>query len=198
MHKAQPSVLTFIMNKLALFAPFTLLLWGLQHHPHLWRLRVRTACRVPFTHSFVQPSIRRFCKVFEKNFVSFLVDLLDHSKVFHSSPRPFYAPFFSILLLMVSFWWICRYGGYNGKLAYHISLSQRPDPKEKQVINLDQDVQVCGYFWWMVYELLLYAPSLLFLSFWIRGYLFFLLFDMPEHVAYLFWVCIFYSFFLTC
>ena len=32
-------------------------------------------------------------------------------------------------------------------------LSQRPDPMEKQVINLDQDVQVCGYFWWMVYEL---------------------------------------------
>ena len=24
-------------------------------------------------------------------------------------------------------------------------LSQRPDPKEKQVISLDQDVQVCGY-----------------------------------------------------
>ena len=70
-------------------------------------------------------------------------------------------------------------------------LSQRPDPKEKQVINLDQDVQVCGYFWWMVYELLLYAPSLLFLSFWIRGYLFF--FDMPKHVAYLLWVCIFFD-----
>ena len=24
--------------------------------------------------------------------------------------------------------------------------SQRPDPKEKQVINLDQNVQVCEYF----------------------------------------------------
>jgi len=69
---------------------------------------------------------------------------------------------FSILLLMASFWWICRYGGYDGNLASHILLSQRPDPKEKQVINLDQDVQVCGYFWWMVYELLLYAPSLSF------------------------------------
>ena len=76
-------------------------------------------------------------------------DLSDRSNVFHSSPRPFYVPFFSILLLMALF------GGSvgmedNGKLASHILLSQRPDPKEKQVINLDQDVQVCGYFWWMV------------------------------------------------
>ena len=29
-------------------------------------------------------------------------------------------------------------------LLLHILLSQRSDPKEKQVINLDQDVQVCG------------------------------------------------------
>ena len=93
--------------------------------------------------------------------------------------------------------WSCRYGGFECILASHILLSQRPDPREKQVINLDQDVQVCGYFWWMVYELLLYAPSLLFLSFWIRGYLFlsFFFFDMPKHVAYLLWVCIFYSLF---
>ena len=61
---------------------------------------------------------------------------------------------FSTLLLMASFWWICRYGAYDGNLASHILLSQRPDPKEKQVINLDQDVQVCENFWWMVYELL--------------------------------------------
>ena len=44
-------------------------------------------------------------------------------------------------------------------MASHISLSQRPDPKEKQVISLDQDVQVCGYFWWMVDETLLYEFS---------------------------------------
>ena len=50
-----------------------------------------------------------------------------------------------------SFWWICRYGGNDGD-ASHILLSQRPDPKEKQVINLDQDVQVCGYFWWLMDE----------------------------------------------
>ena len=59
-----------------------------------------------------------------------------------------------------SFWWICRYGGYNGKLASHISLSQRPDPKEKQVISLDQDVQVSGYFWTVVDETPLYEFSL--------------------------------------
>ena len=49
-------------------------------------------------------------------------------------------------------------------------LSQRPDPKEKQVINLDQDVQVCGYFWWMVYELLcMHHLSLFFLFFLDQG-----------------------------
>ena len=58
---------------------------------------------------------------------------------------------------MASFWWICR---YDGELASHILLSQRPDPKEKQVISLDQDVQVCGYFWWMVDETPLYDFSL--------------------------------------
>jgi hypothetical protein len=45
--------------------------------------------------------------------------------------------------------WSCRYGEFEGILASHILLSQKPDPKEKQVINLDQDVHVCGYFWWM-------------------------------------------------
>ena len=44
--------------------------------------------------------------------------------------------------------------GFEGTPASHILLSQRPDPKEKQVINLDQDVQVCEYFRWMVYQLL--------------------------------------------
>ena len=120
---------------------------------------------------------------------------------------------FSILLLMASFLWICRYGGCNGKLATHISLSQRLDPKEKQVISLDQDVQVCGYFWWMMDGTPLYELSLpckifgmgyifLFLThlvgvwhtfFGYASFLFF--FDMPcGHVAYLLWVCIFYFF----
>ena len=95
-----------------------------------------------------------FLYFLKRIFVSFSGDLSDCAKVFHSSPRPFCVPFFSILLLIVSFWWICRYGGYDGKHASHILLSQRLDPNEKQVIDLDQDVQVCGYFWWMMEELL--------------------------------------------
>ena len=67
---------------------------------------------------------------------------------------------FSTLLLMASFWWICWYGGYDGNLASHISLNKKPDPKEKQVTSLDQDVQVCGYFWWMIDETPLYEFSL--------------------------------------
>ena len=124
--------------------------------------------------------------------------------------------FFFILLLMASFWWICRYGGYDGELASHILLSQRPDPKEEQVISLDQDVQVCGYFWWMVEGTPLYEFSLP-CNIFGMGYIFFFsffytpcgcvahllwvcifslfFFDMPcGHVAYLLWVCIFYFF----
>ena len=109
---------------------------------------------------------------------------------------------FSILLLMASFWWICRYGGYNGKLASHISLSQRPDPKEKQVISLDQDVQVCGYFWWMVDETPLYDFSLP-CNIFGMGYICFspFFFDTPcGCVAHLLWVCIFslFLFFKAC
>ena len=100
---------------------------------------------------------------------------------------------FSIPLLMASFWWICRYGGYDGNLASHILLSQRPDPKEKQVISLDQDVQVSGYFWSVVDETPLYEFSLP-CNIFSMGYIFFfsLFFDTPcGHVAYLLWVCIF-------
>ena len=108
------------------------------------------ACRVPLTTPLFNRQSGGFYKVFEKKYCSSSGDLSDRSNVFHSSPRPFCVPFFSILLLMASFWWICRYGGYDGKPASHILLSQRLDPKEKQVTNLDQAVQVCGYFWWMV------------------------------------------------
>ena len=94
-----------------------------------------------------------------------------------------------------------RYGGYNGKLASHISLSQRPDPKENHVISLDQDVQVCGYFWWMVDETPLYEFSFPCNVFGM-GYIFLSLslslslFDTPcGCVAYLLWVCIFSLFF---
>ena len=53
------------------------------------------------------------------------------------------------------------------------NMSQRPDPNEKQVINLDQDMQVCGYFWWMVEELLCMI-SLSPIFFFDMGYIFFL------------------------
>ena len=107
------------------------------------------ACRVPLTTPLFNRQSGGFIKLLKRNFVSPSGDLSDRSNVFHSSPRPFHASFFSILLLMASFWWICR---YDGELASHILLSQRLDPKEKQVISLDQDVEVCGYFWWMMDE----------------------------------------------
>src|SRR6185437_221691 len=69
MPKAQLSVLTFILNKLALFAPFTLLMWGLEHHPHLWRLRVRTACRVPLTTPLFNHQSGGFIKFLKRNIV---------------------------------------------------------------------------------------------------------------------------------
>ena len=167
-----------------------------------------------FLSSTVNPEI---CKVFFQNkFIKFLGWSLGTLSVYDSSPRLFTVPFFLILSLMVSFWWICRYGGYDGKPASYILLSQRPDPKAKQVINLDQDVQVCGYFWWMMEETPLYDFSLpcIFLVwaifspfFWhalgacglpsLGTYLFSFLFffDMPwGHVAYLLWVCMFYFF----
>ena len=98
--------------------------------------------------------------------------------MFHSSPR-LLCTFPIHLTPNGIFLWSCRYGGYEGKLASHILLSQKPDPKEKQVINLDQDVQVSGYFsfWWMVDELICMIPlspffSLFFLD---MGYVFLLL-----------------------
>ena len=122
-------------------------------------------------------------------------------------------PFFLVLFLMALFLWSCRYRGAEGIHASHILLSQRTDSKEKQVINLDQDVQVSGYVWWMVYELFFMSPiffrdmglSLFFffiLFFWhalwacgipsLGMHLLFSSFDMPKHVAYLVWICIFY------
>jgi hypothetical protein len=79
------------------------------------------------------------------------------------------------------------YGELEGTLVSHILLSQKPDPKEKQVINLDQDVHVCGYFWWMVYELLFHGPSLSLISFsWIWAtfvFLSFSFFFLDLHVS---------------
>ena len=64
--------------------------------------------------------------------------------------------------------------------------------KEKQVISLDQDVQVCGYFWWMMDGTPLYELSLP-CNIFGMGYIFSLFFDTPcRCVAYLLWVCIFF------
>jgi hypothetical protein len=70
-------------------------------------------------------------------------------------------------------WWSCRYGEFEGTLVSHILLRQKTDPKEKKVINLDQDVYVYGYFWWMVYELL-FMDHLSFILFLGYGLSFFL------------------------
>jgi hypothetical protein len=56
------------------------------------------------------------------------------------------------------------YGEFEGLLVAHILLSQKPDQKKRQVINLDEDVHVCGYFWWMMYKLL-FMDHLPFISF---------------------------------
>ena len=50
--------------------------------------------------------------------------------------------FFLTLSLMALFCGVIGMEDFEGILASHILLSRRPDPKEKQVINLDQDVQV--------------------------------------------------------
>jgi hypothetical protein len=56
----------------------------------------------------------------------------------------FYCAFLSHPTSNCLIWWSCRDGEFEGILASHILLSQKPDPKEKKVINLDQDVHVCG------------------------------------------------------
>ena len=88
----------------------------------------------------------------------------------YSSPRPIFVPFIFILLLRLLFGGAV---GMEGKKA-NMLLSQKPDPNEKQVINLDQDVQVCGYmyFWWRMEELLCMNHLVSFSFYLDRGYLF--------------------------
>jgi ribulose kinase len=62
---------------------------------------------------------------------------------------------------------------FKGILVSHMLLIPRPDPKEKQVINLDQDVHVYGYFWDGV-RTPFYEPSLSFSFFFGHGLSFFL------------------------
>ena len=58
--------------------------------------------------------------------------------------------------------------GWRGRiLILHILQSQKPDPIEKQVIQSDQDVYVCGIFWMELAPL----STWLYLLFWVMGYL---------------------------
>jgi hypothetical protein len=59
----------------------------------------------------------------------------------------FYIAFLSHPAQTGLFWSSCRYGEFEGTFVSHILLSQKLDPKEKQVIKHDQGVHVCGYLW---------------------------------------------------
>ena len=61
------------------------------------------ACRVQLTTPLFNRQSGGFIKFLKRNFVSSSGDLSDRSNVFHSLPRPFYVPLFSILLLMALF-----------------------------------------------------------------------------------------------
>ena len=69
--------------------------------------------------------------------------------------------------------------------------------EQKQVIQPDQEVQVCGIFLVESELLCMIHLSPLFIYFFGHGLPFLsCFFDMPcGHVAYLLWVCIFYTFF---
>jgi len=51
----------------------------------------------------------------------------------------------------------------NVCFAYFVKSKSRS--KKKQVIHLDQDVRVCGYFWWMMDEAPCHEPSISFFVF---------------------------------
>ena len=125
---------------------------------------------------------------------------------------------------MASLWWICRYGGYDGEPTSHISLSQRPDPKEETshkpwsrcasvwIFLVDGGwnsfiwiLSLINFFWYGLYFLFLLCFSFSFFfwhALWVCGipslgmHLFSLcFFYMPcGHVSYLLRVCIFYFF----
>ena len=83
--------------------------------------------------------------------------------MYDSLPRLFILPFF-LILPRIAFVFVELVGKerFEGILPPHILLSQRPDPMEKQVISLDQDVHVCEYFWWMVDEFIFMNQTLLY------------------------------------
>ena len=87
-----------------LFLPLTLLLWSLYLHLIFggWESE-RYHTVLIFLFLLVQPSIRRFCKVFQKKFIKFLGWSLGSLNVYNSSPRLFIMPFFLNLSLMAIF-----------------------------------------------------------------------------------------------
>ena len=167
-------LLTVILNKLALLLTSYLTPVELIASSHLWRLRVRMVSQsAHISFSLAQPSIRRFCKVFFSKEIYKVPQMISRiAQCVQFLTKSFYYAFLPQPISNGYFLCSCRYGGFEGIPASHILLSQKPDPKEKQVINLDQDVQVCGYFWWMVYGLLCMNHLSLFLFFFWMGAIF--------------------------
>ena len=86
--------------------------------------------------------------------------------------------------------------GAKWHVCFAYIVKSKTRSKHKRVIQSDQDVQVCGIFFWRVDELLrmIYlSPCIFFLRHGLYIFFSFLLFfDMScGHVAYLLWVCIF-------
>ena len=98
--------------------------------------------------------------------------------------------------------------GIKRHACFSYVAKSKAESKKKQVMQSDQEVQVCGNFWWMEDKLLcmnqlsyLFPLSLgtraiflfsLSLSLSLSFFFFSSVFDMPcEHVAYLLWICIF-------
>ena len=84
----------------------------------MWHTFFGYASFIFFLHSLI--SLIYFLK---RDFVSSSGDLSDRSNVFHSSPRPFYVPFFHPTS-NGSFWWICRYVGCIGNLLSYFAKSK--------------------------------------------------------------------------
>ena len=92
--------------------------------------------------------------------------------------------------------------GVKSHVCFAYVVKSKTRSKQKRVIQPDQEVLVCGiFFWWIVDELhwMIYLSLCIFFSWtWaIYIFFFFFFFDMScGHVAYLLWVCIFSLFFI--
>ena len=88
--------------------------------------------------------------------------------------------------------------GAKRHVCFSYIVKSKIKSEQKRVIQSDQEVQVCGYFWWMKEWTPLHDLSLslyIYIFFLGHGLYFFLLFFFFDlscgHVAYLLWVCIF-------